>query len=78
MNLMLKNDDPGEVMLACLGVIMSMKGPFESATVKKNVRKLLAKSRLPTDPDPDMELQAEHFKVSAADDLMSKYFIQVA
>ena len=73
---MLKEDDPGEAMLACYNVIAHMKGPFKPDIVKKNIKKLLGKSKLP--PESNMKLQAEHFKMSAANDLMSKYFVQVA
>ncbi len=75
---MLKCEDPGEAMLACSYVISAMKGPFNPSVVKKNIRKLLGRSILPADSDPQMALQSEHFKMSAADDLMSKYFLQVA
>jgi hypothetical protein len=75
-NFMLKSDDPGEAVLACSYVIEAMKGPFKPATVKRNIRKLLGKSKAQT--EPDMELMAEHFRMSAADALMSKYFLQVA
>lgn len=75
-NFMLRGGDPDEAMLACLYAIMAMDGPFKPAIVKKNIKKLLGKSKLQT--EPDMELQAEHFKMSAADYLMSTYFNQVA
>ncbi len=69
-------DDPGESMLACSYVIAAMQGPFKSDTVKKNIKRLLVEKQLLI--QPDMELQAEHFRMSTADFLMSKYFLQVA
>jgi hypothetical protein len=73
---MLNCDGPGEAMMACCYVIAAMKGPFEAGAVKRNIRKLLS----PTPPLPEQELALayEHFKMSAADHLMSAYFLQVA
>ncbi|MGY3088746.1 hypothetical protein ACVWYF_001786 [Hymenobacter sp. UYAg731] len=73
---MLESEDPNESVLACSYVIEAMKGPFKPIVVKKNIRKLLGKSK--PQAEPDMELMAEHFRMSAADALMSKYFLQVA
>ena len=67
--------EPNEAMLACSCVILAMKGPFKARVIKRNIQKLLGPSRLPT--TPDFALQAEHFKMSAADYLMSAYFLQV-
>jgi hypothetical protein len=75
-NFMLSRNDPGEAMLACSYVIMAMKGPFVAQNVKKNIKKLL--NARPTQDDPDLQLQAEHFLMGAADHLMEQYFLQVA
>lgn len=72
---MLKCEDPSESMLACFYVIAAMKGPFEATVVKRNIRKLLRPT--PPLPEQDMALQSEHFKMSAADYLMSAYFLQI-
>lgn len=75
-NFMLSQDDPGEAMLACSHIIMAMKGPFVAQNIKKNIKKLL--NTQPTQDDPAMQLQAEHFRMGAAEHLMEKYFLQVA
>ncbi|MGI4762971.1 MAG: hypothetical protein ACRYF0_19825 [Janthinobacterium lividum] len=75
-NFMLDRDDPGEAMLACGYVIAAMKGPFGAQEVKRNIRKLLAAK--PIQAEPDIQLQAEHFRMGAADHLMEQYFLQVA
>lgn len=74
--LMLGCDDPNEAMLACGYVIAAMKGTFEAQKVKNGVRKLLAAK--PIHDETAMQLQAEHFRVGAADYLLEKYFLQVA
>ena len=74
-NFILDRDDPNEAMLACGYVIAAMKGPFEAQKVKRNIRKLLAAR--PIQDEPDMQLQAEHFRMGVADSLMSTYFLQV-
>ena len=75
-NFMLTHDDPGEAMFACGYVIAAMKGPFEPRKVKRNISRLLAaKSIL---DEPDMQLQAEHVRMGAADYLLGQYFLQVA
>lgn len=73
---MLDRDDPGEAMLVCGYVIAAMKGPFEPQKVKNSIRKLLAVR--PIQDELDMQLQAEHFRMGAADHLMEQYFLQVA
>ena len=73
---MLDRDDPGEAMLACGYVIAAMKGPFEPQKVKNSVRKLLAAK--PIQDEPAIQLQAEHFRIGAADYLLRQYFLQVA
>jgi len=74
-NFMLNRDDLGEAMLACGYVIAAMKGPFEAQKVKRTIRKLLAAR--PVQYEPAMQLQAEHFRMGAADYLMSAYFLQI-
>lgn len=75
-NFMLSQDDPGEAMLACGYVIAAMKGPFPALKVKRNIKKLLAAK--PIQGEPAMQLQAEHFRMGAADYLLEQYFLQVA
>ena len=43
---------------------------------KKNIKRLLAAQ--PIQDEPDMQLQAEHFRMGAAEYLMEQYFLQVA
>jgi hypothetical protein len=74
-NFMLNRDDPGEAMLACGYVIAAMNGPFDAQKVKRNIRKLLAAKSI--QDEPAMQLQAEHFRMGAADYLMSAYFLQI-
>jgi hypothetical protein len=75
-NFMVGRNDPGEAMLACGYVVAAMKGPFDAQKVKRGIRRLLAAK--PIEAEPDILLQAEHFRVGAADHLMSAYFLQVA
>ena len=74
-NFMIAQNDPGEAMLACGYVIAAMQGPFDAQKVKRNIRKLLAARAI--QDEPAMQLQAEHFRMGAADYLMSAYFLQV-
>ena len=75
-NFMIDHDAPNEAMLACSYVIAAMQGPFEPRSVKRNISKLLSAN--PIQDEPDMQLQAEHFRMGAADHLMERYFLQVA
>ena len=65
-------DEPGEPMMVCNQVIRAMKGPFEPVIARKNIRKLLAESRMPI--DAEMKLQSEALKLEAADFIMVSYF----
>lgn len=75
-NFMLSRDDPGEAMLACGYVIAAMQGPFPALKVKRNIKKLLVAG--PVQGEPGIQLQAEHFRMGAADYLLEQYFLQVA
>ena len=65
-------EDPGEAIVNCYYIILSIKCPFEVSAVKKNIRKSLSTSSSPIETD------TEHLKMSAADHLMATYFTQVA
>ena len=75
-NFMLDRDEAGEAILACGYVIAAMSGPFDAQKVKRNIRKLLAAK--PVQAEPAIQLQAEHFRMGAADHLIEQYFLQVA
>jgi hypothetical protein len=75
-NFMLSQADPDEAMCACGYVIAAMQGPFNAQKVKRAIRKLLAAK--PIRDDSAMQLQAEHFRMGAAEHLMERYFLQVA
>lgn len=65
---MLNRDDANEAMLACGYVIAAMKGPFKSQEIKRAISRLVAAK--PIQDEPDIQLQAEHFRMGAADHLM--------
>jgi len=73
---MVDRDAANEAMLACGYAIAAMKGPFNARKVKRGIRKLLAAKSIQA--EPDIQLQAEHFRMGAADHLMEQYFLQVA
>jgi len=75
-NFMLTHDDPDEAVFACGYVITAMKGPFEPHKVKRSISRLLVAK--PISAEPDMQLQAEHVRMGAADYLLGQYFLQVA
>ena len=72
---LLKSQDPGESMLACVTVIEEMQGPFETDTINRSITKLLQRNRgiIPT----ELQGMDELFTVQAAYALLDKYFDQI-
>ena len=70
--MLLSRDDYDEVVWACIEIIRAMKGPFEPATARKNVRRLLAEPKQSLPEATRIALAA--FRLEAAESIMAKYF----
>ncbi len=71
-NLIMEQDGYNEVMWVCIEVIRTMKGPFEPAVARRNIRKLLGEVKFPLDESCKTEVAA--LRLEAADSIMAKYF----
>ncbi|HEX8659296.1 MAG TPA: hypothetical protein VF690_17285 [Hymenobacter sp.] len=71
-NTLLKYDEAGEAVWACVEIIRAMKGPFEPQVARRNIRKLLAEPKPSLEAETRAELAA--FRLEAADYIMAKYF----